>query len=125
MSIQPVSNTSNNSYVSALTNDLQNLQNDVQAYQAAQTSGNQDQVSLSQAAMNKVLAQFQSDIPGLSPATQSATGHHHHHHHHGIKGASGSGNATGNNTFASIATSAAYGNNTQSQNSVSSVNLTA
>jgi len=124
MSIQPVSNTSNNSYVSALTNDLQNLQNDVQAYQTAQTSGNQDQVSLSQAAMNKVLTQFQSDISSLSPATQGATGHHHHHHH-GMKGANGSGNATSNNTFASIAATAAYGNNTQSQNSVSSVNLTA
>ena len=124
MSIQAVSSASNNSYVSALTNDLQNLQTDVQAYQAAQSSGNQDQISLSQAAMNKVLAQFQSDIANTSLGTQGTTGHHHHHHHK-MNSANGSGNSAINNPFASVATTAAYGNNTQSQNSVSSVNLTA
>jgi len=124
MSIQPINNASTNSYVSPLTNDLQNLQNDIQAYQTAQSSGNQDQVSISQAAMKQVLIQLQGDIAGSPQGTQGAAGHHHHHHHK-MNGANGSGNTATNNPFASIATTAAYGNSTQSQNSVSSVNLTA
>ncbi|HUL00986.1 MAG TPA: hypothetical protein VLX29_09035, partial [Nitrospirota bacterium] len=80
MSVQPVSN-SNSQYVSPLTSDFKTVQDDIKALETAQSSGNQDQVSLSQDALQKAMTQFQSDISSLTQGTQGTQGHHHHHHH--------------------------------------------
>jgi len=123
MSIQPVSNTANNPYVSSINTDLQTLQNDVQAYENSQNAGSSTQVTLSQQALTQAMTQFQNDFASLSQQTQSMQGAqgHHHHHRHGMDVAGSSGNTTAA-TGLSIAASNGYG--PQSQSSVSSINLT-
>ena len=121
MSIQPVSNTAN-PYANTLSSDFQTLQDDIQAYEKAQGSGNSDQVTLSKKALNQAMAQFQNDLASLSSQPQGTQGHHHHHHHHGMDPA-GSGGSTG--TVIGISTDASNSYGSQSQNSTSTINLTA
>ena len=149
MSIQPISSNQNNPYVNALATDFQTLLNDIKAYEnspsTGNSSGNTDQVSLSQDAMNKMMAQIQNDIANLSQHAQGTQGHHHyHHHHHGMDAAnssatSGSSSGITANSSGSTAGSSttpisttmdlssllsnSYGS--QSQNIASTINLTA
>jgi hypothetical protein len=125
MSIQPVSNSSNNPYINSLNNDLQTLQNDLKAFKSTQSSGNSDQVTLSQDALNKAMTQVQNDIASLAQQTQGAQGHHHHHHH----GMGAAGNSSGSMAVSSTTPdpSTIVGNSygSQSQNNASTINLTA
>jgi hypothetical protein len=92
MSVQSIGSTSSNPYVSSLTDDFKNLQNDIKAFEDAKTSGNQDQITVSQDALQKALAQINNDLTTL---TQGTKGHHHHHHHRAVDNSS---SATNNNT---------------------------
>ncbi|HUJ18842.1 MAG TPA: hypothetical protein VL197_12715 [Nitrospirota bacterium] len=78
MSVQSIGSTGSTQYLSTLTDDFKNLQNDIKAVEDAKNSGSQDQVTLSQDALQKAMNQFKNDLAGL---TQGAQGHHHHHHH--------------------------------------------
>jgi hypothetical protein len=113
MSIQPVSNS--NPY-SAVNADFQTLQSDIQAVEnPTSTAGTQDQVSLSQDALQKALTQFQNDLASLeqgSPGTQGTQAHHHHHHHKMFTATAG-GSDTSGGASSTLATT------------TSSVNLTA
>ena len=130
MSIQSVNSTTSNPYLSTLSNDFKTLQNDVQAFENSQSSGSSgspDQVTLSQQALNQAMTQVQNDIASLSQQTQGAQGHHHHH---GMDAANSSGSTAPSSTTSSSTTqdfssllSNSYGS--QSQNNVSTINLTA
>jgi len=121
MSIQAVNSSSNNPYVNTISNDFQTLQNDVQAYEQAQSTGSSDQVTLSKNALNQAMQQFQSDFASLSQQTQSAQGYHHHHHHGMHAGANEESTGATNG----IGAAAAANYSTQAQNNVSTINLTA
>ena len=125
MSIQSVSNTTNNPYLSSLANDFQTLQSDVKAMENSQSSGNSDQVTLSQDAVKKAMIQVQSDIASLSQQAQGAQGHHHHHHHHGMDTTNSSGSTTVSSSLPGLSTTSSNSYGSQSQNNVSTINITA
>jgi len=107
MSIQAVSSTSSNQYLSALTSDFQNLQNEISSLESAQSSGNQDQVTLSKQALQKLMSQFQTDLSNATMGSQGTQGHHHHHHHHHVAGnsATNASGSTGDGTTAATTAS--------------------
>jgi hypothetical protein len=102
MSVQSI-NSSNNPYLSNIATDLLNLQNLIQPNGTAQSTqstgtGAQDQVSLSQDALQQALTQLQNDVTDLEQSPQ-AQGHHHHHHHHQTVDSSANGtNTSANNS---------------------------
>ncbi len=63
MSIQPVS--AGQTLWQTMKTDLQNLNQSLTAAQGSQSSGNKDQVTISQDALQKAAATFQSDISSL------------------------------------------------------------
>jgi soluble cytochrome b562 len=63
MLIQSVS--SNGSLWQTMRNDLWTLSQDLTALQAGQNSGNQDQIQISQEALQKAMTSFQNDISAL------------------------------------------------------------
>ncbi len=69
MSIQPVS--SNVSLWQTMQNDFQTLSQDLSAAQTAQKSGDQDQIQISQEALQKAMASLQNDITGFSEGSSS------------------------------------------------------
>ncbi len=125
MSVQSVSSSANNQYISTLASDFTNLQNDIQTLESAQSSGNQDQVTLSQDALQKAMTQFQTDLGGPSQSTLSAQGHHHHHHHHGMDAASADGNTASTAAIPGPTTPSSSSDSSQPQSNISIINLTA
>jgi hypothetical protein len=125
MSVQPISNS--NQYVSALTSDFKTVQDDIKSLETAQSAGNQDQITLSQEALQKGMTQFQNDLASFTQGTQgtqASQGHHHHHHKADAANISTSGSDTTGSTIASLLTSA-YGNVVQTKNNTSTINLSA
>ena len=129
MAVQPVSNM--NQYLSALTTDFKNVQNNITTLETAQSSGKQDQVTLSKQALQQAMAQFQTDLTSLTQGAQTTQSiqatqgqHHHHHHHHNTHAANTS--TSGSNTAGSTTTSllaSTYGSGVQTASGGSTVNL--
>lgn len=128
MSIQPVSSTGSNQYVSALSTDVQSLQDDIMALEKANKSGSQDQITLSQDALQKAIDQFKNDLASL---TQGVQGRHRHHHHHQMgnwnSGTSNSSNSSANSGTTSLLADVAATNEyfAQSQTNIFNINLKA
>jgi chromosome segregation ATPase len=113
-------NTSSQSQNSTQT-DFQSLLGAINSVLDAQKSGNQDQITAANDAMQKAITQLQTDLPSL----QQAQGHHHHHHNHQQN--STNSPSANNNLLSYLAAVTGYGSNGQSQTTtnINSLNLKA
>ena len=75
-------NPSQSQNQNSMNADYQNLLTALNSVQDATKSGNQDQITKAQNALQQAMNQFQTDVPSL----QQSQGHHHHHHHQGAFG---------------------------------------
>ena len=121
MSMQPIGSTGANHYAGSLTDDFKTLQSDIKAFEDAKTSGNKDQVTLSQDAVQKAMDQIKNDLAAL---TQGAQVHHHHHHGKGENSSSTTGNNAGT-TASSLADYAASQYAAQPQINVFNIDIKA
>jgi len=117
--IQPIGSSSQNQ--NSIQTDYQNLQSAISSLLEAQKSGDQDKINAANDAMQKAVAQLQTDVPGL----EQVHGHHHHHHHQNVNANSENTNVANDSTnnkilFALLA--AGYGNNGQAQGNTKGVN---
>jgi len=109
-------NPSQSQNQNSMNADYQNLLTALNSVQDATKSGNQDQITKAQNALQQAMNQFQTDVPSL----QKSQGHHHHHHHQG-NAANSSSNT--NNLLSSLAAALAYGSSGQSQSAANGVSL--
>jgi hypothetical protein len=125
MSVNSISSNGNNQYLSAVMKDLQNLQQLLEPSSSSppQSSAGQDQITISKDALDKVMAQLQTDMNNLeSQDTQGSQGHHHHRHH---KAAANNGNSGGDqSSLASLLQSIGAGNETASPGSTTTSTTT-
>ena len=92
--------------------------------QDATKSGNQDQITTAQNALQQAMTQFQTDLSSLqqvNATNQSQSQGHHHHHHHQVNAANSS--STTNNLLSNLVAALEYGSSGQSQSTASGVSL--
>jgi len=126
-SLQQVNTTNQSQSQSqnSLNADYQNLLTALNSVQDATKSGNQDQITTAQNALQQAMTQFQSDLSSLQKGQgQNGSGGpegHHHHHHHQVHATNSSSNT--NNLLSYLAAALGYGSSGQSQNTDSGAGL--
>jgi hypothetical protein len=108
-------NSSQSQSQNSINADYQNLLTALNSVQDATKSGNQDQITKAQDALQQAMNQFQTDVPSL----QQGQGHHHHHH----QGNAANSSSTTNNLLSYLAAANGYGSSVQLHSTASGEGL--